>query len=320
MNKKPTVILMGRFAREDLDLFADVLDIVYLGWEKDPDCELFEAAAPGADAMLMFMHGAHYRNLWKLEVERFDCPKGIFFQDTHHLWETERKALAPYDWVFYAHNVDFNRRRFALAEPLDQRCVWLPCNSFLFTHREIMRNYAEAVPERYARPFAVFPFNRYGGERDELCQRVADMIGARGLEHDFSTVRISGADELHLWQEQNRRGNITLNLSMLADFNMRNLDAVFSGNLLLTNYTPDLGFTGLEDHAFVFDRDLGNFEAVLDRALSLSPAEAAARARRAMEFCWSRFSMPAYLARTASMVLGRDIANPLPPLGPGEQA
>jgi glycosyltransferase involved in cell wall biosynthesis len=152
------------------------------------------------------------------------CPRILLVGDTHHQQRPLSRMIEyarsePFDFVVFDHT-RHHARFFAEAGVKSLR--WLPAIDYGFVPREPV-----------AKPSHPLTFVGQSGRHHPYRRHVLDKIVMAGLPLETMTAPLAKTAELYADSE------ITLNISLNGDLNLRVFEALAAGGFLLTDALPD---------------------------------------------------------------------------------
>lgn len=150
----------------------------------------------------------------------FKCPKVLLVGDTHHMQGPIRKLIQyaksePFDRIIFDHTRHHARWFF---EAGFKKLYWIPALDFTFQRREIA-----------ARPSRKLSFVGQAGRFHPYRCHVLEDLKHAGLPLEVMQTSPSGAADIYADSQ------ITLNIALNGDLNLRVFEALAAGGFLLTD-------------------------------------------------------------------------------------
>ena len=150
----------------------------------------------------------------------FDCPKILLVGDTHHMREPIRKLIdyaksEPFDRIIFDHTRHHARWFFEAGLA---NLHWIPALDFTFQRREIA-----------ARPSRKLSFVGQAGRFHPYRCHVLEELKRAGLPLEVMQTSPSCAADVYADSQ------ITLNIALNGDLNLRVFEALAAGGFLLTD-------------------------------------------------------------------------------------
>jgi hypothetical protein len=155
-----------------------------------------------------------------VNLRRLNCPKVLLVGDTHHLRQPIRTLLRyalaePFDFVVFDHT-RHHAPLFAAAGV--KNIHWLPAIDYGFMPRELR-----------AQPSRPLTFVGQAGRHHPYRRWVLDQVKAAGLPLEMLTGPLAQTADIYADSQ------ITLNVSLNGDLNLRVFESLAAGGFLLTD-------------------------------------------------------------------------------------
>ncbi len=152
-----------------------------------------------------------------------NCPKVLLVGDTHHLAEPLGKVIdyarsEPFDFIVFDHTR--HHARF-FADAGLKALHWLPAVDYGYVNREVA-----------ARPSRPLTFVGQCGKHHPYRRHVLDRLAAAGLPLEILTGSLAQTADNYADSQ------ITLNISLNGDLNLRVFEALAAGGFLITDELP----------------------------------------------------------------------------------
>jgi predicted O-linked N-acetylglucosamine transferase (SPINDLY family)/glycosyltransferase involved in cell wall biosynthesis len=180
---------------------------------------LVEKGVVGVPNLILVKADATGRNFPR-SLGAFKCPKVLLVGDTHHMQAPIRKLIEyaksePFDWIILDHTRHHARWFFEAGL---KNVYWIPALDFTFQRREIA-----------ARPSRKLSFVGQAGRFHPYRCHVLEELKRAGVPLEVMQTSPSGAADVYADSQ------ITLNIALNGDLNLRVFEALAAGGFLLTD-------------------------------------------------------------------------------------
>jgi len=212
------------------------------------------------DAVLITCFGSASSRVINLGITKYKCPVGVWFLDSHVLFEEEMKLarLLPYIFIAHSHYINDFKRELPGKDIYHMPC----CTNHIIS-------IDEWGPPNKIREYDVFqasiPYHVFGDSRIKILAKMKSLLPncivklSENLPHDQYVPEL-------------RKTRVGLNVSLGGDFNCRNIEIIASGIPVMADRTVDHSspmLEGIDKFISYFERsDLSKMQKVYDEALT----------------------------------------------------